>query len=88
MNANFRNLAIWVIVLLLIVALFNVFSRQTTSKAGTDISYSDFRAAVDAGQVKSVEISGRRITGTMKTDNIDRRFQVYTPDDPGIVDNP
>ena len=81
MNANLRNLALWVIIALLLIALFNVF--QTNPKgAGTDVGYSQFLSDVDKGRVSSVTISGQQITGQY---NDRTSFQTYTPNDPELV---
>jgi len=51
MNSNFRNLAIWVVIGLLLMALFNLFQNPGQSRSGNEISYSDFLAGVEAGNV-------------------------------------
>ena len=82
MNNFSKNLALWVIIGLLLVALFNLFQGSTTSPTQTDLAFSDFLAQVDSGQVSDVNISGRRITGHF-TDG--RVFSTYAPDDPNLV---
>ena len=59
MNANFRNFALWVIIGLLLIALFNLF--QSPSQRGTpnEMSYSQLLSEVDQGRVRSVTISAR-----------------------------
>ena len=48
--SNFgRNLALWVIIALLLVVLFNLFQPGTTQRATTQIAYSDFLSDVAAG---------------------------------------
>jgi cell division protease FtsH len=42
MNANFRNFALWVIIGLVLIALFNLFQNSGQRSAGRDISYSQF----------------------------------------------
>jgi cell division protease FtsH len=64
MNSNFRNLAIWVVIGLLLMALFNLFQNPGTSRRGNEISYSEFLAGVDAGNVSEVTIAKHRITGS------------------------
>ena len=49
MNPNFQKLAIWVAVFVLLAALFNLFNNPTQGRRGSEISYSDFLNAVDAG---------------------------------------
>ncbi|MEF3048182.1 ATP-dependent zinc metalloprotease FtsH [Pseudotabrizicola sp. L79] len=58
---NARNIAFWVVLFLLILALFNLFNTNGTTTASRTISYSDFVSRVDAGQVSSAEIDGERV---------------------------
>src|SRR6185312_949370 len=66
MNSNFRNLAIWVVIGLLLMALFNLFQNPGTSRRGNEIPYSEFLAAVDAGNVSEVTIQKHRIQGSYR----------------------
>jgi cell division protease FtsH len=77
--SNFgRNLALWVIIALLLVVLFNLFQPGAGRGADTQIAYSDFIGEVNAGRVREVAIQGRTVTGHL-TDN--RTFQTYMPED-------
>jgi len=76
-----RNLALWVIIGLLLVALFNLF-QQPTSQAGPGIPFSDFIAEVEKGQVREVTIQGQEISGIY---NDGRSFKSYAPEDPSLV---
>ena len=81
--SNFgRNLALWVIIALLLVVLFNLFQPGTTHPSATQVAYSDFLTDVNSGQVRDVVIQGRDISGQL-TDG--RTFSTYTPDDPSLV---
>jgi cell division protease FtsH len=83
MNASFRNFAIWVIIALLAIMLFNVFQNTGNGAKASDVlSYSDFRTAVEQGNVSEVTIAGNRISGQLRQGN---RFQTYAPDDPAVV---
>ncbi|HKJ61683.1 MAG TPA: ATP-dependent metallopeptidase FtsH/Yme1/Tma family protein, partial [Hyphomicrobiales bacterium] len=42
MNSNFRNFAIWIIIGLLLVALFNLFQNPGQRSRANEISYSQF----------------------------------------------
>ncbi len=83
MNPNYRNLALWAIIAVLLIALFNLF--QTPQQRGTsrEIAYSEFLQDVSGGRVKSVTIAGERITGSY-VDNA-TGFQTYSPGDPTLV---
>ncbi len=82
MNANFRNFAVWVIIGLLLIALFNLFQNPGPRAAGQDIAYSQFLSDVDSGRVRSVAIAGQQITGSY-TDNAS--FQTFAPNDADLV---
>jgi len=81
--SNFgRNLALWVIIALLLVVLFNLFQPGATHPAATQVAYSDFISEVNGGRVRDVVIQGRTVSGQL-TDG--RTFQTYTPEDPSLV---
>ncbi|HYZ34051.1 MAG TPA: ATP-dependent zinc metalloprotease FtsH, partial [Crenalkalicoccus sp.] len=83
MNNFGRNLALWVIVALLLVALFNLFQPSGSSQRGAQqVAYSDFLNEVGAGHVRDVVIQGRTVSGQL---NDGRTFQTYTPEDPALV---
>jgi cell division protease FtsH len=83
MNSNFRNLAIWVVIALLLVALFNLFQGPGQSRRGNEISYSDFLAGVDSGNISEVTIAKHRITGAYRDKS--GMFTTVPPEDPGLV---
>src|SRR4051794_30223721 len=84
MNSNFRNFAIWVVIALLLVALFNLFQNPTQSRRGQEITYSEFLNAVEAKTVRDVVIQGNRLSGTFRDNGV--AFTTYAPADPGLVD--
>lgn len=78
-----RNLALWVIVALLLVALFNLFQpSSSTRQTGQQVAYSDFLNEVNGGRVRDVTIQGRTLTGQLSDG---RTFSTYTPEDPALV---
>ena len=60
---NARNIAFWVVLLLLVLALFNMFNNSNSFAAQT-VAYSDFIAKVNAGDVKAVELDGEQVRVT------------------------
>ena len=82
MNTNFRSLAIWVIIALLLVALFNLFSNPGAGRRGNDVAYSEFLDQVEAGKVADVVISGHRINGHYTGG---AAFTTVHPDDQTLV---
>ncbi|MBP6817664.1 MAG: ATP-dependent zinc metalloprotease FtsH [Ferrovibrio sp.] len=77
-----RNLALWVIIALLVVALFNLFQGPTMREGGSQVAYSDFLNDVQNGQVTDVAIQGHTIKGHYRDG---RGFSTYAPSDPGLV---
>jgi cell division protease FtsH len=82
MNANLRNFALWVIIVLLLLALFTLFQNPGQRSVSQDISFSQLLSEVDQGRVRDVVIQGPDIHGTF-TDG--RSFQTYAPNDPTLV---
>ena len=82
MNSNFRNFAIWVIIALLLIALFNMFQSPAQRARANDISFSQLLTEVDEGKISEVTIAGNQISGQY-TDG--RPFQTYAPNDPSLV---
>lgn len=58
---NARNIAFWVVLFLLILALFNLFSGNQTTGSSRTLSYSEFISRVDSGEVQSVTLDGERV---------------------------
>ena len=82
MNNLGRNIALWVVVALFLVVLFNVFQPSTSTPNVTPVAYSSFLNEVKNGQVQDVTIAGHDITGTTKDG---KNFETYTPNDPSLV---
>ncbi len=62
---NARNIVFWVVLFLLVLALFNVFSGGQSTMSSQTRTYSEFVSAVDNGAVTKVELDGERIRYTM-----------------------
>src|ERR1700756_2352180 len=84
MNANLRNFALWVIIVLLLLALFTLFQNPGQHSTSSDISYSQLLNEVDQGRVRDVVIQGHEIRGTYNDGR--GSFQTYMPDDNGLIE--
>ncbi len=82
MNSFGKNLALWIIIGLLLVALFNLFQSSATRSPQNSLAYSEFVNDVNRGQVREVTIQGNTISGKF-TDG--RSFSTYSPTDPTMV---
>jgi cell division protease FtsH len=83
MNPNLRNLALWAVIAVLLVALFNLFQSPVQRTSATEIPYSKFLQDVASGSVRSVSIAGQQISGQYSDKGA--RFETYAPDDPGLI---
>jgi cell division protease FtsH len=77
-----RNLMLWAIILVCVVALFNLFQGATPHNASREIFFSDFMAAVERSEIQDVTIQGSNISGSFKSGG---DFRTYAPEDPGLV---
>mgnify|MGYP001161194437 FL=1 len=83
MNKFGRNIALWIVIGVLLVALFNLFQNNTSRSSYSSLAFSDFLGEVEQGRVSDVTIQGNTINGHF---NDGRAFSTYAPNDPGIVD--
>jgi len=80
LNNLIKNVAIWLVIALVLMTVFNQFStRQASQKA---IEYSQFIEEVKQGRIAKVTIEGRVLKG-VKTSG--ERFTTYSPSDPWLV---
>jgi cell division protease FtsH len=77
-----KNLALWIVIGLLLVALFNLFQTSSSRGPQATLAFSDFLNDVNRGQVADVTIQGNNISGHF-TDS--RAFTTYAPNDPNLV---
>ena len=79
---NLRNLALWIIIMLLLVFLFNMFQGSTSHPASSAITYTEFTNKVDEGLVKSVTIQTDQISGQYTSG---QNFTTTAPSDPELI---
>ncbi|MDX2145322.1 MAG: ATP-dependent zinc metalloprotease FtsH [Rhodospirillaceae bacterium] len=77
-----RNLMLWVIILVCVVALFNLFQGTAPRSTAREMPFSEFRAAVDRNEIQEVTIQGQNILGQFKSGG---DFRTYSPEDPSLV---
>jgi cell division protease FtsH len=80
LNPFYKNLALWLVITLMMVMLYNLFNQQQLAQ--NDISYSEFLAMVEADRVAEVTIQGQEIR---VTDLNRSQFKIYAPDDPALI---
>ncbi len=80
MNQLSRNIALWLVLVLMFVALYTVFNRQQTREP--EIIFSDFISALEKGDVTEVTLQGRSIKGKFHSGE---RFKTFAPEDPDLI---
>ncbi len=79
MNPFYKNLALWLVISLMMVMLFQIFKQPDRSSAS--VGYSDFLSMVESGSVSSVTIQGDNILGM----SAQGPFKTYAPKDPEMI---
>ena len=80
---NFKNLAMWAIIVFLTMGLYNLFKNpQNTSSQNNNITFSKFLEEVDNGRVVQVNIQGNSIKGVYSNG---KNFNTYSPNDPNLI---
>ncbi len=80
MNQTTKNLALWLVLGLMFLLLFNVFTRQHSREP--DVVFSDFWASVKKDDIQEVTIQGNRIQGKYQSGE---SFKTFAPSDPDLV---
>lgn len=80
MNQLSKNLALWLVLGLIFLLLFNIFSKQHARDP--EIVFSDFLSAVEKGEIQEVTIQGHNIQGKYRNAE---RFRTFAPNDPELV---
>ena len=79
---NIRNIAFWVVLFLLVLALFNLFSGSGNTLQSQNVSYSEFVQSVEDGEVTRVELDGEQVRYVMGSGD----FVTIKPDDAEITE--
>ena len=82
MNQFYKNLAVWLIIGLVMVGIFQAFNGART--LDRSVIYSDFLRAIADGQVSEVLIQGENIRGRFVNG---RSFQTYAPKDANLIES-
>ncbi len=79
---NARNFAFWIVLFLLMIMLFNMFSTGQNTSSARNVNYSEFITRVDANEVSRVTIDGERI---IFVGSDGQQYSTVRPDDTGLT---
>lgn len=82
MNSNFRNFAIWIVILFMLMGLFSVFQSSTGTESVADKTYSAFVSDVDSGRVRSVTIVENTVSGELNDGSL---FETKIPEGADVI---
>ncbi len=75
-----KNLALWLVISLLMIMLFNMMTQKDTDQ--NQINYTEFLSAIDDGRVTSITFQGNQISGAYKDGE---KFKTYAPMDEQLI---
>jgi cell division protease FtsH len=79
-----KNIAIWVVVALVVFAIFGSFQESNTTKTPV-VDYSEFTQLLSQGQIEQVTVQGQQITA-VRRDQGQSTFVTYNPGDFKLMD--
>jgi cell division protease FtsH len=80
MNPFYKNLALWMVIGLIVILLFQLFQNNQPQRG--EIVFSDFLKKVESGEVREVTLRGNSVTGRFADGS---QFKTYTADYPDLV---
>jgi len=79
-NQFYKNLALWLVISLVMIMLFNMMTQQ--GRELKPVPYTTFLAALEEGEIVDVTIKGSNLEGTYSDGSA---FKTYAPDDPDLI---
>ncbi|MDP2645776.1 MAG: ATP-dependent metallopeptidase FtsH/Yme1/Tma family protein, partial [Desulfobacterales bacterium] len=80
MNPFYKNIALWLVITLMMVMLYNLFNQQHSAES--KISYSEFLDMTSSDRIAEVVIQGQEL---LVSDINRNRFKVYAPQDADLI---
>ncbi|MFH0844455.1 MAG: ATP-dependent zinc metalloprotease FtsH [Pseudomonadota bacterium] len=79
MSPFYKNLALWLVICLMMIMLFQIFKQP--DRGHVTVSYSEFLNMVENGAVMQVTIQGEHVSGI----TAQGPFKTYAPKDPELI---
>ncbi|MBC8441196.1 MAG: ATP-dependent metallopeptidase FtsH/Yme1/Tma family protein [Deltaproteobacteria bacterium] len=80
MNQFYKNISLWLVIVLMMVMLYNIFNQQQVGQV--EVGYSQFLAMVEDGRIQNVVIQGKDL---YLTDTSGARYKSFAPDDGDLI---
>src|SRR6202162_1967760 len=82
MKPRFKNLALWIMIAVFTILLFNLLNSSSIKQGEEELIFSDFMIRLDKGDISEVTIKENHITGTLKDG---QKFKTYAANYPDLV---
>ena len=82
MNKMGKNLVAWAIIVIFLLAVFNLFQDKTTQTKDITLPYSEFLSQVKLNNINDVTIKENNILGHFQSGE---SFATYAPNDPELI---
>jgi len=80
LNPFYKNLALWLVIFLMMIMLYNLFNQQHISES--KLGYSEFLSMVESERIAEVVIQGQEL---FVTDTNMNRYKVFAPQDSELI---
>ena len=80
MNQFYKNISLWLVIVMMMVMLYNIFNQQQVGQA--EVGYSEFLSMVENGRVQDVVIQGQEL---YVTDSSGGKYKTFAPDDGELI---
>lgn len=80
--SNLKNFILWAVIIVLLLALFNLFQGSSGNGSSEEINFTQLLSETDAGNIRDVLIEDQLITGHYSNG---KAFSTVAPDDPSLV---
>jgi len=80
LNQFYKNISLWLVIVLMMVMLYNIFNQQQVGQ--TEVGYSEFLSMVENGRVQDVVIQGKEL---YVTDSSGGKYKSFAPDDGDLI---
>jgi len=81
LNQFYKNISLWLVIVLMMVMLYNIFNQQQTG-GQAEVGYSEFLSMVESGRVQDVVIQGQDL---FVTDSSGGKYKSFAPDDSELI---
>ncbi len=82
MNHFYKNISLWLVIVLMMVMLYNIFNQKQQTGPVIEIGYSQFLAMAEDGRIQSVVIQGQDL---FLTDGNGAKYKCFAPEDGELI---